>query len=68
MYCSLNDGGWLTERQWDRWEKRNELEKLEIRTKFQLETMKGKSSLGELGLDEMLKTKCELDINDYNSR
>jgi hypothetical protein len=56
LYWSLSGGGWRTERQWDRWDKSNALEKLKIHTKFQLEAVKGKGNLGLQGLDEMLKT------------
>jgi hypothetical protein len=34
----------------------NALQKLKIHTKFQFETLKGRGTLGDLGLDEMLKT------------
>jgi hypothetical protein len=37
---------WWTERQWDRWDKRNALEKLKIHIKFQFEAVKGISNLG----------------------
>ena len=53
---AVNGGGWWTERECGRWDKRNWLEKLKTQTKFQLETLKGRGPLGDLGLDEMLKT------------
>jgi len=42
-----------TEREWDRWDKRNALGKLKMNTKFQLETLKVTGILGDLSLDEM---------------
>jgi len=57
LYWWVNNGGEWTERQWDRWDKRNKLEKLKINKKFQLETLRVKGTLGNLGLDEMLKTR-----------
>jgi len=45
-----------TDRQWDRWDKRKELEKLKIHTQMQLETLSGEFILGDLELDEMLNT------------
>jgi hypothetical protein len=53
LYCSLNSGGRRTEIVWDRWDKRNALEKLKIRTIFQFETLKGRRTLGDLDLDEI---------------
>ena len=50
----MNGGGWWAERDWDRWDRRNVLVKLKIHTKFHLETMGGKDTLGDLGLEEML--------------
>ena len=52
-YWSVNAVGRLTERQWDSWDKRNELEKLKLHTTFQFETLKGRSTLGDLRLYEM---------------
>jgi hypothetical protein len=49
----VNDGGWLTERQWDRWDKGNAIEKLGININFHLQTLKSRGSLGDLGLDEI---------------
>jgi len=40
----VNVGGEWTERQWDRRDERNELEKLKIHTKFQLENKKEEKS------------------------
>ena len=37
-------------------DKRNAPEKLKIHTKFQFETLKGRGTLGDVNLDEMLKT------------
>ena len=56
LYWSLSAGGWWTERQWARWEKRKVLEKFKKNTKFQIEAVKGKGNLGLLGLEEMLNT------------
>jgi len=53
LYWPLSAGGRGTERQWDRWDKRKALENLEIHIKFQFETLKGRSTLVDLGLDEM---------------
>jgi len=44
------------DRQWDRWDKRNEMEKLEINTKIQLESVRGKYTSGDLELNEVLNT------------
>jgi hypothetical protein len=66
LYRWLNVGGEWTERQWDRWDKRNVLEKLKIHTKIQLENLRGTAILGDLGLDEMLQCN-EPDVKDYNS-
>jgi hypothetical protein len=41
LYWSLSAGGWWTERQWDRWDKRNALGKLKIHIKFLFESVKG---------------------------
>jgi hypothetical protein len=56
LYWSLSTGGWGTERQWDRWDKKNALEKLKIHKKFQFEAVKGRGNLGVQGLHETLKT------------
>jgi hypothetical protein len=53
LYCSLNSGGRGTERIWDRWGKRNALENFQTHTKSQFESLKGRRTLGDLGLDEM---------------
>jgi hypothetical protein len=53
MYWSVNAGGRLTERQWDRWDERKALEKLKLHTSFQFETLKGRNTLGDLRLYEM---------------
>jgi len=57
LYWWVNIGGEWTERQWDTWDERNVLKKLKINTKFQLETLSGRCTLGDLALDEMLKTR-----------
>jgi hypothetical protein len=49
----VNGGWWRTKIHWDRWDKRNAMEKLKIHTNFHLETMKRRCSLGNIGLDEM---------------
>ena len=46
----------VCERDWDRRDKRNALEKLKTHTNFQLQTLKVRGNSGDLGLDEMLKT------------
>ena len=43
-------------KQWESWDKRNALEKLEIHKKFQFETLRGRRILGDVGLDQMLQT------------
>jgi len=48
-------GGRRTERQWDRWDKSNELENLKIHTIFQLQTVTGTGTLGDLGLVEIFE-------------
>jgi hypothetical protein len=55
-YWLVNAGGWWTDNQWDRWDKRNALEKLQIHTKFQLEALREISNFGDQDIDEMWKS------------
>jgi hypothetical protein len=66
FYLCVNVGVERTEKLWDRWGKRNKLEKLKIHTKFQLESLRGRDTLGDLGLYYMLQCN-KLDVKDYNS-
>jgi len=56
LYCWVNVGGRWTERQWDRWDKRNGLEKLKVHTTFHFENLRGRGTMENLGQDEKLKT------------
>jgi hypothetical protein len=55
LYWWVNVGGEWTERQWDRWDKRSELEKLKKHSKFQLETLIGKGTWRDLVPNEVLE-------------
>ena len=52
----LNFDGWWAEREWDKWDKRYDLENLKIPTQFQMEKLTVIGTLVDLGLDEILKT------------
>ena len=58
LYWPLSAGGRGTERQWDRWNKSNALQKLKINIHFQFQAVKGKGKLEVQGIEEMLKTMC----------
>jgi hypothetical protein len=51
----LNDGGWLTERQWEYWDKRIRQEKLKLNEAIQFWHTERKRHFGQSSVDAMLK-------------